>query len=113
MTRILLERKKSGALVSCSACGHAGYALCGSDIVCSALTVLVRTTMQALSVIDGIELKTNSIERGSLSFTVRSCLLNEHAEACLEYAGLFLEQGLDSLKKEFPAYIDLEKRTVL
>ena len=113
MTRILLERKKSGALVSCSACGHAGYALCGSDIVCSALTVLVRTTMQAISVIDGIKLKTNSIERGSLSFTVRSCVLNEHAELCLKYAGIFLDKGLVYLKKEFPAYIDLEKRTVL
>ena len=113
MTRILLERKKNGALVSCSAHGHAGFAVCGSDIVCSALTVLVRTTMQVLSAIDGIDLKTHSIERGSLSFTVRSCLLNERAEVCLEYAGLFLEQGFDSLKKEFPAYIDLEKRTVL
>lgn len=113
MTRILLERKKSGALVSCSACGHAGYALCGSDIVCSALTILLRTTAQVLSETDGIELKTDSIERGTLSFTVRSCVLNEHAELCLKYAGIFLEKGLDSLKKEFPTYIDLEKRTVL
>ncbi len=113
MTRILLERKKSGALVSCRARGHAGYALCGTDIVCSALTVLLRTTMQVLAETDGLELKTDYPERGVLSFSVGCCSSNKLAEVCLVYAGIFLEKGFDSLKKEFPAYIELEKRTVL
>ncbi|MGP1459937.1 MAG: ribosomal-processing cysteine protease Prp [Treponema sp.] len=113
MTRVLLERKKDGALVSCSARGHAGYASCGSDIVCSALTVLLRTTAQALSESDGVELKTDCAERGFFSFAVRSRGFDTRAEVCLSYAGLFLEKGLDSLQKEFPSYIELEKRTVL
>ncbi len=112
MTRVQLTRRTDGGLVSCRASGHAGYAERGSDIVCSALTVLLRTTVQVLSEREGITVDATAVARGELCFTAASCGAVNDSEAWLQYAGIFLEKGLTALKNEFPAYIELDIQTV-
>ena len=112
MTIVLLERSKTGVLLSCKAEGHAGFAKSGSDIVCSAITVLIRTTMQVLSETDGIKLKADTTNRGFLSFCVTVDSFSEKTETVLSYAGDFLETGLKSLMNEFPEYVEVRTKRV-
>lgn len=109
MINVLLKRSKTGMLLSCHAKGHAGYAKSGLDIVCSAVTVLIRTTMQVLSDSDGVILKTDVLEKGNISFQVTAEGLNKEQNAVLVYAGNFLEKGIASLQKEYPEYVELNR----
>ncbi len=112
MITVLFKRSKSGVICSCSAEGHAGYSKKGYDIVCSAVTVLLKTTVQVLSNTFGIELKTDRLKPGSLSFEVFLKESNPILEAKLEYAGDFLETGLESVRKEFPQCLKIVYTTV-
>lgn len=112
MINVLLERKKSGSLVSCSAEGHAEYAGRGYDIVCSAVTVLLRTVLQILEETDGIELETNMSRRGFLSFKVKNQVCSSGLEERLGFAGLFLEKGLASVSEEYPENVSVKYTTV-
>lgn len=106
MISVLIERSKSGVLLGLNAKGHAGYAERGSDIVCSAVTVLIRTTLQILSELQGVNLKTDCSERGFVSFKI----LDGFSSVCeekLKYAGDFLQTGLISVAKEFPDNLDI------
>lgn len=105
MTSVLIERSENGRLVSCRAEGHAGYAERGSDIVCSAVTVLIRTTLQVLSGLPGVKLETDASERGKISFKVLG--FTSDCEAELKYAGDFLMVGLYSISKEYPDNLEL------
>ena len=111
MTSVLLVRSSSGSLLSCRADGHAGYAAAGSDIVCSALSVLLRTTLQTLSMTAGLRLETESPVRGALGFTVRIERPSPEIDARLVYAGDFLEQGIGSLAEEYPDNVELRIQT--
>ncbi|MBQ5999428.1 MAG: ribosomal-processing cysteine protease Prp [Treponema sp.] len=106
MTSVLIERSKNGVLVSCRAEGHSGYAVRGSDIVCSAVTVLIRTTLQVLSGLPGVELETDTSQRGYVSFKVLQSFSSE-CEEKLKYAGDFLVTGLASVQEEFPENLEL------
>ena len=106
MTSVLIERSKSGMLVSCRAKGHSGYAERGSDIVCSAITVLIRTTLQVLSGLPGVKIKVNSSERGFIDFEILKGFPSEMEEK-LKYAGDFLQTGLESVAKEYPDNLEL------
>ncbi len=105
MTNIVLERAESGELLSCSAKGHSGYAKSGSDIICSAITILLRTTLQVLSE-SKLDLSVKSSKEGELEFNVtnKGNLLDEQ-KSLLKYSGIFLEKGFNSLCKEFPEYV--------
>ena len=106
MISVLLTCGKDGTLASCRAQGHAYFAEKGGDIVCSAVTVLLRTTMQALSETEGVFVRADASERGSLDFDVSA----ESAPA-LVYAGRFLEAGLASLVREYPRNVELKIQT--
>lgn len=112
MITVLFRRSKDGMIYSCYAEGHAGYSGKGFDIVCSAVTVLLKTTVLVLSKTSGIELKTDCQKRGSLSFQVFLRERNPISESKLEYAGKFLETGLESVKKEFPQCLKIVYTTV-
>lgn len=114
MTKVLLQCDKDGRLVSCSANGHAGYAKSGSDIVCSAVTILMRTTLQVLSESDLLELKVNAEKPGSLSFSakIKSAEKSSELESKLLYSGQFLESGFNSLAEEFPEYVKITKEII-
>lgn len=106
MTSVLIERSKTGVLVGCTAEGHAGYAERGSDIVCSAVTVLIRTTLQVLSGLPAVNLETDISKRGFIRFRVLKGFPSE-VEEKLKYAGDFLQTGLESVAKEFPDNLKL------
>lgn len=108
MTVVLLRRSKQGVLLGCRAEGHAGYAGAGFDIVCSAVTVLLRTAMQVVSGLPGVTMNSDCSERGNLSFEIGTDQLDESILDKLVFAGDFLETGLGSVAKEFPEYLKLK-----
>ncbi len=112
MTSVLLKRSKQGVLLGCNAEGHAGYAGRGYDIVCSAVSVLLRTAMQVVQALPGIQLDSDVSRRGSLSFAVNTSQLDKKNLAELIFAGDFLQTGLGSVAKEYPEYLELTTVTI-
>lgn len=107
MTTVTLVCGKNGALRSCKATGHAGFAAKGYDIVCAAVTVLVRTALQVLSETDGVTIQADTTERGMLSFLVEQADA-EKTERLICTAD-FLERGMQSLQSEYPQFVKLQK----
>jgi uncharacterized protein YsxB (DUF464 family) len=91
-------------LVSVEASGHAGAGISGEDIVCSAVTILLRTTLRVLDAGTDPqgrpEIEAKTAGRGSLAFRVTA--FKEADMPLLRFAGAFLEQGLGSLVAEYP-----------
>lgn len=112
MISVLVERNKKGLLLSCKAKGHACYARKGFDIVCSSVTVIIRTIVKVLESLKGIKLDVDAHKRGYLSFCVNVVELSSEEEQKLVYAGDFLEIGLKSISDEFPEYVKLLNKTV-
>ena len=112
MINVLLERRKNGGLVSLKAEGHAGYAVRGFDIVCSAVSVLIKTTLQVLEETSGINLESECPERGFVSFKVMNESLDSRLDERLVYAGEFLAAGLGTVQKEYPEYLKVKYTTV-
>ncbi|MDE5899607.1 MAG: ribosomal-processing cysteine protease Prp [Treponemataceae bacterium] len=112
MISVRLVREADGAFVSCTADGHSGYAEPGSDIVCSAVSVLIRTAARVLSEMEGVELGSNTGGRGHADFFVKTAGCALEAKRCLVFAGRFLAAGLDSIAKEFPKHLELLNQTV-
>ncbi len=119
MTKILLV-KKEGEL-RCSASGHAGFAEKGSDIACAAVTVLLRTAMQALCGDSQIEFESSvparsefgleKSPRGKLDFSarVKDGLAWEEkfsAKTKIEFLAEYLSLGFKSLCAEFPQNVE-------
>lgn len=111
MTAVTLVKAKDGSVLKCSASGHAGFAKSGQDIVCSAVTILMRTAMQVLSETSGIDFNTDTSVRGSLSFLAevqKPESSNELLKQRLLTTGDFLQKGFESLSEEFPKNVTFE-----
>lgn len=108
MTKVLLVKAKDGSVLKCDALGHAGFAENGKDIVCSAVTILMRTAMQVLSETSGINFKTDVSLRGHLSFEAGIKESDSRLQEKLLTIGDFLQAGFGSLEKEFPKNITLD-----
>lgn len=102
MMRVSLTCGGDGSLRSCCGEGHAGYAPSGSDIVCAAATVLLRTALQVLSEEYGASVLVNTPEPGILEFSVQEGVDDKSR---LVYASDFLRAGFASLQNEFPRHI--------
>ncbi|MFA6856223.1 MAG: ribosomal-processing cysteine protease Prp [Treponema sp.] len=111
MTSVLLVRGGNGTFQSCRAEGHAGFAAAGSDIVCSAVSILFRTTMQTLEDSEDILLEADTSSRGMLFFSARAKKTSLKTEMRLVYAGDFLEHGIASLVEEYPGNVELRIKT--
>lgn len=109
MITVNLVLEQDGTLVSVVAKGHALQGSFGTDIVCAAVSVLLRTT---LAVLDGSSpvLQVETAGRGSLGITVMAC--NESDFPLLRYAGLFLQRGIAGLAAEYPASIEMQEQRV-
>lgn len=101
MTVVTLSCGKNGVL-KCEANGHADFSKRGTDVVCAAITILIRTAMQVLSHTDDVFLTADTSTRGNLAFTAEAKAENPKAEIRLEYAADFIRNGIKSLEKEFP-----------
>ena len=87
------------------ACGHAGYAEEGEDIVCSAASVLMINTVNAVELYTGMEASlTSDEESGMIDYRITGELSRE-AELLLKTMVLGLSEMTDD--DNYAEYIDL------
>lgn len=68
MTTITITKSKTGEYKKVTCKGHAGYADSGSDIVCSAVSMLVINTVNSLELLTNTRMETASDEeKGMIS----------------------------------------------
>jgi uncharacterized protein YsxB (DUF464 family) len=90
---------ETGILRACRASGHAGAGKTGTDIVCAAVSVLMRTAVQVLEGREGIKLRVEAPEPGLLDLQAD---YTADGRDFLSAAGEFLVAGLRSVAGEFP-----------
>ena len=90
---------KDGILRSCRADGHAGAGKAGTDIVCAAVSVLMRTALKTLSNKKGITIRGDAPQPGA--FLLEADYQAEGKDF-LYAAGVFLTDGLRSVAEEYP-----------
>lgn len=111
MVQVLLERRHDGAFSACTAEGHAGFSASGNDIVCAAVTILLRTVMQVVSDIPGISAHGDTSQRGRLAFRAEvQDSLTEQNCGRLICAADFLHKGISALANEYPEHVSLVVR---
>ncbi|MBQ9630825.1 MAG: ribosomal-processing cysteine protease Prp [Treponema sp.] len=125
MTRVKLVQTAQGYFRYCKAEGHSGFAKAGADIVCSAISVLFRTTLKILEDTEGLSVKSNITKRGTLEFWIadekslnkseklQSAIKNilPKLEGILKYTNDFLVTGLSSLQSEYPGNVEVTIET--
>ena len=107
MVEIEAVRDEHGVLRSCKASGHAGAERTGSDIVCAAVSVLMRTAVRTLSEKSGITIRCNAPEPGFLKLEA------DYTAEGMDFlfaAGEFLIEGLASVAEEHPQHCKLTVR---
>jgi len=88
-----------GTLRACKASGHAGAGKAGTDIVCAAVSVLMRTALNVLSGRKGITVRGGAPEKGLLWLEAD---YDADGRDFLFAAGVFLIEGLKSVAQEYP-----------
>jgi uncharacterized protein YsxB (DUF464 family) len=96
-----------GTLRACKASGHAGAGKAGTDIVCAAISVLMRTALSVLSGRKGITVRGGAPEKGRLWLEAD---YDAEGRDFLFAAGVFLIEGLKSVAQEYPKNIKLSIR---
>ena len=99
MVEIEAVLDKDGVLRACKAIGHAGAGPTGSDIVCAAVSVLMRTAVRALSGRKGITIRCDAPEPG---FLFLEADYTAEGKDFLSAAGVFLTEGIASVVEEYP-----------
>jgi len=90
---------KDDVLRVCKASGHAGAGKAGNDIVCAAVSVLMRTAFSALSNRKGIILRCGAPEKGRFWLEAD---YDADGKDFLFATGVFLLEGLKSVAQEYP-----------
>jgi uncharacterized protein YsxB (DUF464 family) len=88
-----------GTLRACKASGHAGAGKAGTDIVCAAVSVLMRTAFSTLSDRKGITIRYGAPEKGQFWLETD---YEAEGKDFLFATGSFLINGLKSVAQEFP-----------
>ncbi|MCL2191045.1 MAG: ribosomal-processing cysteine protease Prp [Treponema sp.] len=107
MIEIKAVLDESGTLRTCGASGHAGAGSTGSDVVCAAVSVLMRTAVRTLSGRDGITVRCDAPEPG---FLFLEADYTAGGREFLFAAGVFLLEGLASVAEEYPEHCSLSIR---
>ena len=110
MIDVLLVCCTDGAIKSCSACGHAGFAAKGKDLVCAAVSSLLRTAVEVLQKTDGMVIRTEIPSRGNLAFSVEDCGGSGNTERLVCTAD-FIRVGIKALSDEYPKCVQLREQT--
>jgi len=100
---------ENGILRSCRAGGHARAGKTGSDIVCAAVSVLMRTAVRALSNRKGVTVRYEAPEPGLLFLEAD---YKEEGRDFLSASGVFLIEGLASVAEEYPNNCKLTIRRI-
>ena len=90
---------KEGILRVCKASGHAGAGKTGTDIVCAAVSVLLRTALSTLTGRNGIKIEGSAPEKGQLWLEAD---YDAEGKDFLFACGEFLMDGLRSVAQEYP-----------
>ena len=112
MIRVMLFCSASGEFRHCEASGHAGFAKRGKDIVCSAVTIILKTALLLLSDIssDSISLITETASRGNLNFSIEvKNKLPDEVSIRLMCIADFIRSGIASVSREYPDCVQLSE----
>jgi uncharacterized protein YsxB (DUF464 family) len=107
MIRIDAAFDEAGLLRSCRVEGHSGRGSSGTDIICAAVSVLVRTAFRTLSGRDGIDVRGSAPERG---FFLLEADYTLRGRDFLAAAGAFLIEGLVSVSEDYPDFCEITLR---
>ena len=106
MIRTVVYRDAQSRLTGFSARGHSGYAEEGSDIVCSAVSVLTINCVNSLEALCGITPEIEGGEDGYLKATVPMPADDETSRGVqLLLRSLLL--GLEQVAEQWPKYVKL------
>ncbi|MDR0910170.1 MAG: ribosomal-processing cysteine protease Prp [Spirochaetaceae bacterium] len=105
MIKIAIIIGKDGLFRSCKAEGHALMAKKGQDIVCAAVSVLMRSCLMALDKEPGIQAE-HYITDGELWLDISA--VKDGAKEFLRGVGSMLIDGLQSVSQEYPDNCSLE-----
>ncbi len=106
MIKIDIRRSDDGRIRSFSSKGHAGYSDKGSDIVCSAVSVLVINTLNSIERLLPDDF--GKMEVGNNEGYIRCIFRDEPSEK----AGLLLESmycGLMDIREKYGKYIEIRE----
>jgi uncharacterized protein YsxB (DUF464 family) len=107
MIQIELAVDDRGIIRLCEARGHAGAGRQGADIVCAAVSVLVRSFLRATEGRRGIIVEADVHTEG---FTRFRAVWTDEGRDFLFAAGEFLIEGLRSVAEEFPRHCSIRIR---
>jgi uncharacterized protein YsxB (DUF464 family) len=97
---ITLDR--TNLVKACVASGHAKAGPRGGDIVCAAVSVLLRSFLRTVQSKEGICVQADASVEGRLSFT--AAWTTDAGRGFLYPAGCYLVEGLRSVAEEYPAH---------
>lgn len=100
MINIAIKQDERGCIRNCNVEGHSFLAKPGTDVLCAAVTVLLRTTHRILYVDKGIGFKGSARESGKMSFTLK--WIPEVKVSRMQGISDFLIRGLKDLEAEYP-----------
>lgn len=106
MLRIKITMTGQGLLRGAEAVGHVGFGPKGSDPVCAAATVLLRTAARTLERKQGIELSGGAPSPGQMQFEILA--LPESLRGWISGVSEALFQGLTDLAMEFPDKVSVQ-----
>ena len=105
MVRVVIETGNDGLIRRVDVSGHAGASEKGYDIVCAAVTTLVRSAARVLEQDDRVLLRGGAIEPGRMGFDVIEL---RKAEQYLQGIGDFVILGIADIASEYPSRCTLE-----
>lgn len=110
MINVILYRK-DGKICGFELTGHAGYAKCGEDIVCSAVSVLALNTVNAIEQFTDIPFRCEADEKKG-GFLKVIFPLEGMADHDTQLLLKTLEMGLSAIEKEYNQYLTLNYKEV-
>jgi uncharacterized protein len=102
---IEIKQDERGCIRNCNVEGHSFLAQPGSDILCAAVSVLLRTAHRVLYADKGIGFKGSEPESGKMSFTIK--WIPEIKVLRVQGISDFLMRGLKDLAAEYPDKLKL------
>jgi uncharacterized protein YsxB (DUF464 family) len=93
-----------GVLCSCRVSGHSGFGTKGNDVICAAVSVLVRSLVRTISFCTDVSCESKAPKRGVFEFFAE---YSDEGKGFLYCAGLFFLEGIRSLTEEHPDFCTL------
>ena len=115
MVKIEAVVEEDGTLRACKASGHAGAGKTGTDVVCAAVSVLMRTAFSVLSNREGIIVRGGAPQPGEMWLEADYDLAvdgQKNGKDFLFATGVFLLDGLRSVAQEYPRNCSFSIRRV-